>query len=273
VLVAATVISGQYLSLFELWFSYAYFAIKDPICVICSDELSYEQLSMSAHNSSRKRLHVFGPLAHLEFEEGTPEQAAAHKLLLFEILPPHVQTVMFFDVDTLLLERLSDVSTWEQVAQAGNFIACRDRYVGYKEKLAQEMSVLDPTFVPVFDKDGHMLYVNTGFFVANRTHFAWRFATVLREWEAFRRCAGRHPSILDQNILNYVLQRDCWPVRVISNRFNCLRTDSPQVHAGNLYDGEERVAIYHANGGEPAVKLVRMRDMRRLLNRSIQHFQ
>lgn len=194
------------------------------------------------------------------FPLGSPEEAAAYKMLVFEMLTKHSETVLFLDVDTIVLRPLTDIHRWEHEAMQGHFVCCIDRFVGYKERLAEEMRAIDPTFACAYFPSGEMRYVNTGVFACSKTHNADRFKSVLASWSQFANTTGHYPAILDQNILNYRLQLEEWPLCLLPKAFNCLRTDDFVASGGKLFIDGEEVVIFHLNGGSAETKIRRQAE-------------
>jgi len=265
-----TVVNDSYRPLLNYWLPRVHAFSDLPIFVLISDAACFFAVQRSIARQFSDRCYVLDCSGCNAFPNHSAENAAIHKLLLFCHLPCHISSVLFLDIDTILLERLSELDEWFEIADQGSLCACLDKFVGYKERLVEEVAPIDPTFSPRFLRDGSLSYINSGVFVASRFHHASILASAAQDWLLLFGKTGYHPSILDQQMLNYRLTKSAVQIHLLRACFNCLRTDYPSIEMGRLVIDCRPVAVYHLNGGSPEVKMERwIRTLRRLHSKAI----
>lgn len=194
------------------------------------------------------------------FSKDLPDHACAEKLRVFEHIPK-ADRILFLDVDVLVLRPFWEQSSFFDVC-GSQLILAPDLFVGYKEKMEDEFRPFDPNFRMRYTEDGGFFYFNTGVFFASRGAHAEWFRRFLRTWKDYLAKTGKRPSIFDQNMINYCLNRYALPVQPMPVTNNCLRQYEEQViSAGRLLLNGQEVNAYHFNGGDGAKKLERWRVM------------
>ncbi len=186
-----SVVNADYACLFPLWYRTLRRFTLRPIQVLVVDEHIISELSKVVQQGDAVEfISVMPP--DLPFSS-RPDLAAAQKLCVFDY--SHYDCVLYMDIDTLTLADFGP-----ELARAlakGNWnalIACLDFFVGYKEKLAEEMKILNEAYQMKFLADGNCLYVNTGLFCARKSLHDRFFKSVIETWKTFVQVGNKLPS-------------------------------------------------------------------------------
>ena len=247
-----TIIDGNYGVLFSYWLTGVKSFIQEPVFVLVADEDGERWRSVCRDEAvgwieAYDRHELSGESTH---------HATAKKCFLFDYLPAEVESILFLDVDALVVSPIN-VEGYFAKAETGRLLLVVDYYVGYKEKLEQEMQMFDPEFQMKFFDDGRYFYFNTGVFFVGRDSRVF-FRRVYRDWVSYYHQTGQLPSIYDQNILNYGMIKYGQSIEELPTTMNCLRQYQYTIQWPRILLGEKQVQIIHFNGGTPDLKLERM---------------
>lgn len=197
------------------------------------------------------------------FPRNFPDHACAEKQRIFMHLPQEVTHVLFLDVDVLALRNFWDDSEYFADSEQA-FVACKDLFVGYKEKMEEEFRPFNLYFRMKFFEDGSYHYFNTGVFFASRVAHESLFSDAFSIWKKYVKQTGKFPSIFDQNVFNYCLIAFNVPVLPMPVHNNCLRQYEKRMEKGCLFLEDNReVNAFHFNGGDAELKLKRWNTLLR----------
>jgi len=259
--VIATICNKEYSPLLKYWLSAIRKVSDTPIFLLCLNGYSpnnYKEVSVIKVDSAGN-----------PFPFDKPDHACAEKTRLFKFLPKKVDSVLFIDIDIMVLRPF-----WEEENFFGishdKLVMCPDLFIGYKEKMEEEFRIYDPNFHMKFKPDGSYFYFNTGVFFSHREkHEDW-FGRLLSIWKDYIDKTSSYPSIFDQNIFNYCLIKDSISVFDMPITNNCLRQYQTQyIEGGKLLLNNQVINAYHFNGGDVIKKLERWQNI--LLKMEITH--
>ena len=187
-------------------------------------------------------------------------QGCAAKMRVWELLPPTVKSILFIDVDAVVVGPF-----WPEfmkIYRPGTLALARDTYVGFKERMGSDFECLGKDWMPHFDRHGRRFYCNTGLFYVHRHHKPL-FDQVLQDWRVFAAHFASSPPIWDQGLFNFQLdigEPFGWDnVTVLPERFNALKEYDLVLDldlGGLVLDGDP-VQVVHLNGGTIAQKFAR----------------
>lgn len=202
------------------------------------------------------------------FSINSYEYVCAEKLRIFEHIPQNINRVLFIDLDVFVLNNFW--ARHDYFKKCDRFlIITPDISVGYKEKLNDEFKQFDSNFAIKHFPNGNYYYFNTGVFFASRKKHSQFFHNVLDTWNKFFKFSGKHPSIFDQNVFNYCLNKSPIPVITMPLQNNCLRQYCVSNIDGKIYLDKKIVMAMHFNGGDRvSIKLKRWKEFEKNV-----HFQ
>lgn len=251
-----TICNNAFSGLLDLWYLQLRKLTSIPIFVLCLDKFvpdkidGMEIIEVSSDGNP--------------FSTNLPDFACAEKLRLFEHLPKDVSSILFLDLDVLVLQNFWDKNRYFDES-LNRLVICPDKFVGYKEKMEDEFKPFDPDFRMKFNPDGSHFYFNTGVFFASRSLHGKFFPAFLSVWKDYINSQGKLPSVFDQNLINYCLIKYNMDVLPLPIGNNCLRQYGAKVIDGNLILNDEIVNVYHFNGGDADIKRMRWLELLREL--------
>lgn len=196
----------------------------------------------------------------LYMEDAT--QACARKLSFWGALPPKVLRVALIDIDAVLLGDLLGEIGVDRL-KSSKMCLVRDSYIGFKEIMGKEFSVLERSWEPIYDALNRRKYCNTGLVISSRHHQIF-FDEVIDMWREFTKRVGTNPSIWDQNVFNYCLDlgqfHSTWnEVEILDEHYNTLKEYRIELNLdrGFLLLDNSPVLLLHFNGGDTITKYAR----------------
>ncbi len=247
-----TICNGEYSKLFDLWYKALRKMTGIPIFVLCLNGY----LPKNRHNLEIVSVDPNGN----PFQPDSPDHACAEKLRIFQHLPNQIKSILFLDVDVLVLQNFWEKSDYFDTTN-GSLVICQDFFVGYKEKMEAEFKPFDPYYCMKFYNNGSYCYFNTGVFFASRNQHKEFFLKSLEMWKQYIASQNRLPSIFDQNIINYCINKFNIKISVMPIQNNCLRQYNTVLYNRNLILNNQPVNVYHFNGGDGTIKYSRWLKM------------
>jgi len=248
----ATVCNKEYSPLLKYWLSAIRKVSNTSIFVLCLNE----------YNSKYKGINTIkvNPIGN-PFPLDKSDHACAEKIRLFKFLPKEINSILFIDVDILILKPFWEEENFFSISR-NKLVICPDLFVGYKEKMEEEFRPYDPNFRMKFKTDGSYFYFNTGVFFSSREkHEDW-FGRLLCIWKDYVDKTLSYPSIFDQNVFNYCLIKDSMDIFDMPIINNCLRQYQTQhIDRGKILLNNQVVNAYHFNGGDALKKLRRWKNL------------